>query len=36
MTEPIDLPAADPAPAAPAGTPIMEARGLVKDRKSVV
>jgi fructose transport system ATP-binding protein len=35
MTEPIDLPAAEPAPAAPVGTPIMEARGLVKRYGSV-
>lgn len=35
MTEHIDLPAADPAPAAPAGTPVIEARGLVKRYGSV-
>jgi fructose transport system ATP-binding protein len=35
MTEHIDLPAAEPAPAVPAGTPVMEARGLVKRYGSV-
>jgi len=35
MTEHIDLPAAGPAPAAPAGTPVMAARGLVKRYGSV-